>query len=111
MRVVSLLPAATEIVAALGAAGWLVGVSHECDCPPPVRALPRLTRTALDTALPSGAIGRAMAAAQRSGDAPIEINVVLQRRLVPDLIIGQSLCNVCAIGATELQRACAALDR
>ena len=111
MRVVSLLPAATEIVAALGAAGWLVGVSHECDYPPLVRALPRLTRTALDPALPSGAIDRAMAAAQRSGVAPIQIDVGLLRRLAPDLIIGQSLCDVCAIGATELQRAVAVLDR
>src|SRR5438309_5427490 len=111
MRVVSLLPAATEIVAALGAAGWLVGVSHECDYPPLVRALPRLTRTALDPALPSGAIDRAMAAAQRSGVAPIQIDVGLLRRLAPDLIIGQSLCDVCAIGATELERAVSALDR
>ena len=111
MRVVSLLPAATEIVAALGAAGWLVGVSHECDYPPLVRALPRVTGTALDPALPSGAIDRAMAAAQRSGVAPIQIDVGLLRRLAPDLIIGQSLCDVCAIGATELERAVAALDR
>jgi len=111
MRVVSLLPAATEIVAALGAAGWLVGVSHECDYPSLVRALPRVTGTALDPALPSGAIDRAMAAAQRSGVAPIQIDVGLLRRLAPDLIIGQSLCDVCAIGATELERAVAALDR
>src|SRR5438445_13267351 len=104
MRVVSLLPAATEIVAALGAAGWLVGVSHECDYPPLVRALPRLTRTALDPALPSGAIDRAMAAAPRSGVAPIQIDVGLLRRLAPDLIIGQSLCDVSATRATQLRR-------
>ncbi|HZH80578.1 MAG TPA: BtuF-related (seleno)protein, partial [Gemmatimonadales bacterium] len=53
MRVVSLLPAATEIVAALGAQGQLVGVSHECDFPPGVRSLPRVTGTAIDPALPS----------------------------------------------------------
>src|SRR5947207_3054899 len=99
MRVVSLLPAATEIVAALGAAGWLVGVSHECDYPSLVRALPRVTGTALDPALPSGAIDRAMAAAQRSGVAPIQLDVGLLRRLAPDLIIGQSLCDVCAVVA------------
>ena len=44
MRIVSLLPAASEIVAALGAMGRLVGVSHECDFPPQVRSLPRVTR-------------------------------------------------------------------
>ncbi len=91
MRVVSLLPAATEIVAALGAAGRLVGVSHECDYPPAVRVLPRVTRTTLDASLPSGAIDRAMAAAKRSGVPPIDLDLDLLRRLDPDLLIGQSL--------------------
>src|SRR5437879_6014234 len=50
MRVISLLPAATEIVAALGAGGRLVGVTHECDCPPEVRVLPRVTRSRRDRA-------------------------------------------------------------
>ena len=111
MRVVSLLPAATEIVAALGAAGPLVAVSHECDYPPDIRALPRVTRSALDPSLRSGAIDRAMAAARRSGSSPVQLDLDLLRRLAPDLIIGQSLCDVCAIGVTELERAVAALDR
>jgi len=111
VRVVSLLPAATEIVAALGAAGRLVGVSHECDYPPAVRALPRVTRTTLDPSLPSGAIDRAMAAAKRGGASPIQVDLDLLRRLAPDLLIGQSLCDVCAIGATELERAVSALAR
>src|SRR3989442_6213255 len=111
MRVVSLLPAATEIVAALGATGRLVGVSHECDYPAAMRALPRVTRTTLDPSLPSGAIDRAMAAAKRSGVPPIDIDLDLLRRLDPDLLIGQSLCDVCAIGATELERAAEALGR
>jgi predicted transposase YbfD/YdcC len=66
MRVVSLLPAATEIVAALGAMGQLVGVSHECDFPPSVRSLPRVTRTTLHPALSSRAIDRAMVEAKRT---------------------------------------------
>src|SRR5256885_5839683 len=74
MRVVSLLPAATEIVAALGAVGRLVGVSHECDFPPEVRSLPRVTRTRIDPALPSGAIDRAMAEAKRTGVSPVEVD-------------------------------------
>ena len=111
MRVVSLLPAATEIVAALGTTGRLVGISHECDFPPEVVTLPRVTRTTLDASLPSGAIDRAMAAAQRSGTSPVQLDLDLLRRLAPDLIIGQSLCDVCAIGATELERAVTALDR
>ena len=109
MRVVSLLPAATEIVAALGAGGFLVGISHECDYPPEVRALPRVTRTSLDSALPSGAIDRAMADARRTGVAPVEVDVELVGRLRPDVIIGQSLCDVCAVGEGGLAQLVAAL--
>ncbi len=54
MRVVSLLPAATEMVAALGAEGSLAGISHECDWPPSVRHLPRVTATPTDSSSPSG---------------------------------------------------------
>ena len=104
MRVVSLLPAATEIVAALGALGRLVGVSHECDFPPEVRSLPRVTRTRVDLALPSGAIDRAMADAKRTGVSPVEVDVDLVAHLRPDVLIGQSLCDVCAVGEGELAR-------
>jgi len=111
MRVVSLLPAATEIVAALGATSRLVGVSHECDYPPAVRVLPRVTRTSVDTSQPSGAIDRAMARAKANGVVPIRIDDDALRRLVPDLILGQSVCEVCAVGEGELARAIATLDR
>src|SRR6266568_1389223 len=109
MRVVSLLPAATEIVAALGAVGRLVGVSHECDFPPEVRSLPRVTRTRIDPALPSGAIDRAMAEAKRTGVSPVEVDVNLVAHLRPDVLIGQSVCDVCAVGEGELARVVAAL--
>src|SRR5437870_9754082 len=104
MRVVSLLPAATEIVAALGAVGRLVGVSHECDFPPEVRSLPRVTRTRIDPALPSGAIDRAMAEAKRAGVSPVEVDVNLVAHLRPDVLIGQAVCDVCAVGEGELAR-------
>jgi len=104
MRVVSLLPAATEIVAALGALGRLVGVSHECDFPPEVRSLPRVTRTRIDPAMPSGAIDRAMADAKRTGVAPVEVDINLVAHLRPDVLIGQSVCDVCAVGEGELAR-------
>ncbi len=104
MRVVSLLPAATEIVAALGAGDWLVGVSHECDYPDTIRALPRVTATSVDAALPSAAIDRAMARAKAGGPAPVRIDVDLLRRLAPDVILGQSVCEVCAVGEGELAR-------
>src|SRR5438034_11463976 len=89
MRVVSLLPAATETVAALGAGGYLVGVSHECDYPPEVRALPRVTRTRIDSTRASGDIDRAVTEAQRAGTSAIDVDVELVARLRPDVIIGQ----------------------
>jgi iron complex transport system substrate-binding protein len=109
MRVVSLLPAATEIVAALGALGRLVGVSHECDFPPEVRSLPHVTRTSVDPAMPSGAIDRAMAEAKRTGVSPVEVDVNLMAHLRPDVLIGQSVCDVCAVGEGELARVVATL--
>lgn len=108
MRVVSLLPAATEVVAALGAGGWLVGVSHECDWPLEVRTLPRVTRSGLDAALPSAEIDRRMAEARWSGDPPVTIDRDLLAQLAPDLIIGQSVCDVCAVGEGDMAEAVAA---
>jgi iron complex transport system substrate-binding protein len=110
MRVVSLLPAATEIVAVIGGAGFLVGVSHECDYPPEVQALPRVTHTRVDPALPAREIDRQMVEAKRSGVAPIEVDVPTLTRLRPDVLIGQSVCEVCAVGTEELARVVRALD-
>ena len=108
---VSLLPAGTEIVAALGAGGWLVGVSHECDWPPEARALPRVTRTSVEAALSSAEIDDRMAAAKRDGVAPVTIDRELLARLAPDVIIGQSVCDVCAVGEGELTAAIATLSK
>jgi len=103
LRIVSLLPAATEIVAALGAGGWLVGVSHECDYPPDVvRDLPRVTRTTIDSSQPSGAIDRAVRAA---GAAVTTIDAALVAELRPDVLVGQTVCDVCAVGGDALARA------
>ena len=102
MRVISLLPAATEIVAALGALGRLVGVTHECDYPPEARALARVTRSRLDPGLSSGEIDVALAAARREGTATVQVDVELVGRLRPDVIIGQAICDVCAVGQEQL---------
>jgi len=107
---VSLLPAATEIVAALGAGNWLVGVSHECDWPPEVRTLPRVTRSSVDSALPSAEIDRRMAAAKSGAGPPVTIDRDALGRLAPDVIIGQSVCDVCAVGEGDLTAAIATLS-
>jgi iron complex transport system substrate-binding protein len=105
VRIVSLLPAATEIVAALGAGSWLVGVSHECDYPPDiVRGLPRVTRTTIDGSQSSGAIDRAVRAA---GAEATSIDAALLAELRPDVIVGQTVCDVCAVGGDALTRALA----
>ena len=109
-RVVSLLPAATEIVAALGAGSWLVGVSHECDYPAEVTALPRVTRNSLDPSLPSGEID-ARVAASKDGAPLVTIDTELLRRLDPDVILGQSLCDVCAVGENLVAQALPQLAR
>ena len=103
LRIVSLLPAATEVVAALGAGNWLVGVSHECDYPPDVvRDLPRVTRTTIDSSQSSAAIDAAVRAA---GAAATTIDVALLAELRPDVIVGQTVCDVCAVGGDALTRA------
>ena len=109
-RVVSLLPAATEIVWALGAVEWLVGVSHECDYPPAVREIPRVTRTSLDSGRPSGEIDAAVGSSGRAGESLLTIDRDLIRRLAPDVVIGQAVCDVCAVGMGDLAGAIAGLD-
>lgn len=107
MRVVSLLPAATEIVAALGALPTLVGVTHECDFPPEVSGLPRLTTSVVDRDATSVAIDRQVRALAASGEPVFALDAEELRRLAPTLIITQTLCEVCAVGAGEV---CALAD-
>jgi iron complex transport system substrate-binding protein len=110
IRVASLLPAATEMVAALGVSSWLVGVSHECDFPPVVTLLTRLTATPIDTDLSGAAIDREVRALRADGRAVIGINALELKRLAPDLIITQELCDVCAVADGEAHRLAAVMD-
>jgi len=105
-RIVSFLPAGTEIVHALGAGAELVGRSHECDYPASVKELPVVSRPALklDNASPDD-IDRAVAERMETGASMYEIDEVLLRELRPDVIITQNLCRVCAPSGNELSRA------
>jgi iron complex transport system substrate-binding protein len=104
MRVITLLPAATEIVAALGGAGYLVGISHECDYPASVQGLPRVTATPLDTGASGAVIDAEVRRLRDAGQPVIGIAADLLRRLAPDLVITQGLCQVCAVADGEVHR-------
>jgi iron complex transport system substrate-binding protein len=110
MRVVTLLPAATEIVAALGGADRLVGISHECDYPASVLGLPRVTATPIDPSLPSARIDAEVRRHRASGTPVIGIDADALRLLRPDLLVTQSLCEVCAVADGEAFRLAAALE-
>ena len=107
-RIASLLPASTEIVAALGAGDCLVGRSHECDWPAGVADLPALTIPKLDPALPSGEIDQQV---NDAGGGPLfELDVDLLARLAPDLILTQAACRVCAVDAEAVVAAAARIS-
>jgi iron complex transport system substrate-binding protein len=110
MRVVTLLPAATEIVAALGGAEDLVGISHECDYPASVQRLPRVTATPIDVRASGAAIDSAVRRLQESGQPVIGIEADQLNRLAPDLVISQDLCEVCAVADGQVHRLTAAMN-
>ena len=105
MRIISLLPSATEIVCALGLADDLVAVTHECDYPPGVRAKPAITASILDTASDSVTIDRLVAAGIHEQRGIYALDKRLLRELHPDLILTQEICAVCAVSYSEVQRA------
>ena len=97
VRTVSMLPAATEIVGALGLMGDLVGVSHECDYPAEANHRPRITHCEIyGRGLPSADIDRWVSERLRAGDSLYTLDEVKLRELAPELILTQRLCDVCA---------------
>jgi iron complex transport system substrate-binding protein len=105
-RIVSMLPAATEIVYALGGGDQLVARSHECDYPAEVERLPVVSRPSLALAgLSSGEIDAAVAGRLRSGESLYLVDETLLRDLAADVVLTQDLCQVCAPSGTELTRA------
>ena len=102
-RIVSLLPSATEMAYALGLGDSLVGVTHECDYPWAARSKPVVVRNALPVETMSEAeIDAAVSERLRQGLSLYELDAGLIDRLAPDLIITQSLCDVCAPSGNEI---------
>lgn len=110
MRIASLLPSATEMVAALGLADRLVGRTHECDWPPEVAGVPALTADRVDrSAMTSAEIDGAVADAMAAGGGLYRLDHAALAAARPDLIITQALCGVCAVERDEVEEAARAL--
>lgn len=111
MRVVSLLPAATEIVCALGMSEALVAVSHDCDHPPAVRGKPPITRCEIEGAdLSSADVDRWVRETLAERGTLYTIDEPLLRDLRPDVILTQRLCDVCAPSYGSVAHLAATLD-
>jgi len=116
MRIVSLLPAATELLHALGATGSIVGRSHECDFPAPgspdgdaLAATPTLTRQRTEFTS-SAEVDRQVSASMNERQSLYELDADRLRSLQPDVIVTQDLCDVCSIDLAAVRRAAAAID-
>ena len=110
MRVVSLLPAATEMVSELGAIDLLVGVTHECDHPEAVRHLPRMTATAIDVSTDAAAVDARVRAAAASGAPLFALDAIALSSARPDVILTQALCDVCAVAEGDVRAIAAQCD-
>ncbi|MFO0943738.1 MAG: cobalamin-binding protein [Pirellulales bacterium] len=109
MRIVSLLPSATEIICGLGLRENLVGVTHECDFPADVRELPHVTHSKISATATSAQIDNAVREQLRGQSSLYALDQKLLESLEPDLIVTQTLCEVCAVAESEVQRAIANL--
>ncbi|MEM6472986.1 MAG: cobalamin-binding protein [Planctomycetota bacterium] len=109
MRIVSLLPSATEIVCSLGLREQLVGVTHECDFPDGVQSLPSVTRTLIPHDATSGEIDTLVRERLKTEKALYSLDMETLKRLEPDLIVTQALCDVCAVAEHEVNAAACSL--
>jgi len=105
MRVVSLVPAATEMVYALGAVDQLVAVTHDDDFPPAVRSLPRVTRSTIPVHATAREIDTLVRDAGAHGESTFHLDEHALRDARPDLILGQTLCAVCAVTLDQIPAA------
>ena len=105
MRIVSLLPSATEILYALGLGDSVVGVTFECDYPEDARQKPHLVGSVLEEDLSPAKIDRVVSEHAARGESIYRIDQELLESLKPDLIVTQELCDVCAVNTSHLAKA------
>ena len=110
MRIVSLVPSATEMLFAIGAGDEVVAVTHECDFPPQALDLPKVTRDVIGPGLEAREIDDAVRSLTEEGRAIYELDEPALRRLQPDLIVTQALCAVCAVSYDDVQAVAERLD-
>jgi iron complex transport system substrate-binding protein len=110
MRIVSLVPSATETLFALGLGPDVIAVTHECDYPAAALELPRITRDVLPAGLSAGEIDAAVKERTLAGLSIYELDADLLRDLRPDLIVTQELCSVCAVSADDVRAVAEEID-
>ncbi len=103
MRIVSLVPSATEMLYALGLGPDLVAVTHECDYPAAALGLPKVTRDVLPAGLSAAEIDVAVKERTLAGESIYELDAEALRELEPDLIVTQALCSVCAVSYDDVR--------
>ncbi len=109
MRIVSLVPHATELCFALGLGDELIAVTHECDYPPAALRKPKVTRNALGPHTSSAEIDAAVRERVSSGESIYELDHQALHALDPELIVTQGLCPVCAVSVDEVRELAAEL--
>jgi iron complex transport system substrate-binding protein len=110
MRIVSLVPSATEILFALGVGDEMAAVTHECDYPAAALNLPKVTRDVIGPGLPPDEIDRAVKELTAQGRSIYQLDEEELRHLRPDLIVTQALCSVCAVSVDDVRALAEQMD-
>jgi iron complex transport system substrate-binding protein len=110
MRIVSLVPSATEMLFSLGLGSDLIAVTHECDYPPAARELPKITRDVLPAGLSAAQIDAAVSERTLAGESIYELDAEALQDLRPDLVVTQALCSVCAVSYDDVRAIAQEID-